>query len=556
MDAPAKSFIDTKKKMGDRLVEGGYITNQQLEIALKEKKRRNEPIGQILIQLGFLSENDLYEALSDDLGVPFVKLSTFQLDGTLVHSFSENYLRENLFIPIQIEEDGMTTVAMADPANIILIDQIQDSLGCNIAIYAATQADITKAIGESFKVDNAGNKPLDEVEDEEIDIQSATETVDDIIEKALHRQATDIHIEPEEKVLRIRYRQDGILQQGDTLPRDMIAPVLARFKIISNLDITERRKPQDGRFSRKKGSFNVDFRVSIMPTAHGENIVIRLLDRSSVNLHLKSLGVDPETYKDLDGIANMSHGLFLVSGPTGSGKTTTLYSLILLVDALTKKVVTVEDPIEYSLPLIRQSQVDAEIGYTFADGLRTILRQDPDVILVGEIRDPETAAIAIKSSMTGHMVFSSIHTNNAMGAVQRLMDLGIPHYLITTSLSGVLGQRLVRAICPKCREPVQASEAEARWLVGPDAGEVVVYRGKGCASCHNTGFAGRTVIYELFVMDDEYSELVSAKASDKEFIKLAKKKGMDFTVDSGKKKALSGETTISEVLRVCNDVII
>lgn len=555
MEAPVKSFIDTKKKMGDRFIEGGYITPQQLEIALKEKKRRNDPLGQILIQLGFLSENDLYEALSDDLGVPFVKLSSFSLDSALIQSFSETYLRENLFIPIETEEDGMITVAMADPANIILIDQIQDTLGCNITIFAATQADIVKAIGETFKSKDAESGSPDEIEDEEIDIQSATETVDDIIDMALMRQATDIHIEPEEKVLRIRYRMDGILQQGDTLPREMIAPVLARFKIISNMDITERRKPQDGRFSKKKGSFNVDFRVSSMPTAHGENIVIRLLDRSSVNLHLKSLGIDSATYARLDGIANMSHGLFLVSGPTGSGKTTTLYSMILLVDALSKKVVTVEDPIEYSLPLIRQSQVDSEIGYTFADGLRTILRQDPDVILVGEIRDPETAGIAIKSSMTGHMVFSSIHTNNAMAAVQRLMDLGIPHYLITTSMTGVLGQRLVRAICPKCRVPIKPTEAEVRWL-GVENPDVEIFKGRGCAACHNTGFAGRTVIYELFVLDEEFADLVAGKASDKDFIKVAKKKGMDFTVDTGKKKVLSGDTTISEVLRVCNDVII
>ncbi len=541
-----------KMRIGDRLIQAGYITKRQLDISLKEQKRVKEPLGQILINLGFIDEEKLSRTIAEELGVEFVKIKDIDLDVGLVNEIDEVFARQHMFIPIRKEESGIITVAMADPSNIFTIDAIQERFGKSINILAATNEDILKTIGTVFKANDDEQDGTGKADDPELIGFSAVDKVDEIIDKAIARQSTDIHIEPEEKLLRVRYRMDGILQQGESLPNETTSSVLTRFKLISAMDITERRRPQDGRFSRMKGKQRVDFRVSTMPTAYGENIVIRLLDRGSVNLNLRSLGVDEDSVEKVSKIVNLSHGMLLVSGPTGSGKTTTLYSMILMIDSLARKVITVEDPIEYKLPLIRQSQVDHEIGYTFAEGLRTILRQDPDVILVGEIRDPETGDIAVKSSMTGHMVFSSIHTNSAIASIRRLNDLGVEKYLISSTLTAVLAQRLVRVICPKCKEPYPATKAERNWL-GIDGKEVNLYRGIGCGACHNTGYSGRTVVFELFVMDDDFVDLLSRDCSDKDVTDLAKEKGMSFMLDDGKKKALNGTTSIAEVLRVCND---
>jgi len=544
-----------KPKLGERLVEAGYLSQNQLEMALKEQRRVKEPLGQILVSLGFIEAENLSKIISEDWGVPFVKLKDFDLELDLIKTVDEEFAREHLFMPVNRDAMGRFTVAMSDPSNIMAIDAIQDHFGASIKILAATPQDLLNTIGDVFNARNDAAASSAEAEEPDSSNYSVIEKADAIIDQALSRRATDIHIEPEERLLRIRYRQDGILQQGDVLPKEMTSAVLTRFKILSGMDITERRKPQDGRFTKKKGALNVDFRVSTMPTAFGENIVIRLLDRSSVSLSLESLGIVNESYDRIVKIADQPHGLFLVAGPTGSGKTTTLYAMILVIDAMTKKVVTVEDPIEYKLPLIRQSQADAEIGYTFAEGLRTILRQDPDVILVGEIRDPETADIAVKCAMTGHMVFSSIHTNSAMGVIQRLIDLGIENYLVSSTLSGVLGQRLVRRICGKCKEIHPATAREKQWLGVDEQEELLLAQGAGCKACHDTGYAGRTVVYELFVMDDDFAELVAQKASDKEFVKLARSKNMKFMIDEGKRKIIDGITTIAEVMRVCNDTI-
>jgi len=555
-EKPAETPKPKPKRLGDRLIEAGALTQSQLETALREQKRLKEPLGRILVDLGFVEAGVLSRIIAQEWEVEFVNLKDVEYDLELITGLDETFAAENLFIPIRREENGLVTVAMADPTNIFGIDTIQNYLGANINILAASHEDILGTISRLFNSDESDSDDEAEIglesDDPERQGYSVMEKVDEIIGKALARQATDIHIEPEEKLLRIRYRMDGILQPGDILPAKMSSAIVTRFKIVAGMNITERRRPQDGRFSQQKGNTAVDFRVSTMPTAYGENIVIRLLDRSSVSLNMENLGVEAKSREKISKLANQSHGMFLVSGPTGSGKTTTLYAMILTIDAITRKVVTVEDPIEYRLPFIRQSQVDSEIGYTFADGLRTILRQDPDVILIGEIRDPETASIAVKSSMTGHMLFSSIHTNSAMGAVQRLSDMGVERYLIPSNLSGVLGQRLVRRICPKCKIEYQADKAEITWL-GIDE-QVTLYRGAGCGSCHQTGYAGRTVIFELFVMDNDFADLIMENKSDKDFVALAKSKRIPTIVDEGKAKVLKGITTIAEVMRVCNDI--
>jgi len=550
---PAAERPKTKvKRLGDRLIEAGAITRKQLETALREQKRLKEPLGRILVDLGFVEPGTLSRTIASEWEVEYVNLKDVEIDLELIENLDEAFAAEHLFVPIRREKDNRITVAMTDPTNIFGIDTIQNYLGTNINILAASHEDVLRTISRLF----AGEE--DEVEsgaggdDAGDQSYSVMEKVDEIINKALSRQATDIHVEPEEKLLRIRYRMDGILQPGDILPADMTSAVVTRFKIVAGMNITERRRPQDGRFSKQKGNVAVDFRVSTMPTAYGENIVIRLLDRSSVSLNMDFLGIEGEQREKISKLANQSHGMFLVSGPTGSGKTTTLYAMILTIDAVTRKVVTVEDPIEYRLPFIRQSQVDGEIGYSFADGLRTILRQDPDVILIGEIRDPETAAIAVKSSMTGHMLFSSIHTNSAMGAVQRLSDMGVERYLIPSNLSGVLGQRLVRRICPKCKTEYKADRSEIAFLGVDDA--VTLHKGAGCASCHETGYAGRTIIFELFFMDNDFADLVMENKSEKEFVALAREKGVSSIVDCGREKVLKGITTIAEVMRVCNDI--
>jgi type IV pilus assembly protein PilB len=539
------------ERFGERLIRKGYITPKQFEVALHEQKRIKEPIGQILISLGMIDEEMVARAQAEEMSVPFVCIEEMFFDPGLIDVVEERFAREHVFVPLKSENENLVTVAMGDPSNIYSIDKIQSFFGKNINILAATRKDVFDAIGNAFKNRDEGG---DDSADDEAGIRNETqavEAVDSIIDTALSRRATDIHIEPEEKVLRVRYRMDGILQPGATYPGSATSSILARFKIMAGMDITEKRKPQDGRFSLKKEERNVDFRFSSMPSAHGENIVVRLLDRGSVNLNLNNFGIDDETTGRIKEVSSMSHGLFLVSGPTGSGKTTTLYSIILLVDAMARKVVTVEDPIEYSLPLIRQSQVENDIGYTFAGGLRAILRQDPDVILVGEIRDPETADIAVKASMTGHLVFSSIHTNSAMATVQRLVDLGIEPYLVASTMTGAMGQRLVRVICSKCKEAREPTEVEQEWL-GPEGKGAAIYQGRGCGACGGSGYAGRTIIYEFFAMDTEFSDLTVNRGSDKDFIRLAGEKNQARLVDVGRRKVLQGITTMSEVLRVCS----
>jgi type II secretory ATPase GspE/PulE/Tfp pilus assembly ATPase PilB-like protein len=379
---------------------------------------------------------------------------------------------------------------------------------------------------------------------EGISIERLTES---IIGDGIRRGATDIHLHPEEQSTRVRFRLDGVLRQIELLPRNLTAGVISRIKILSQLDISERRRPQDGRMRVQLEGRKVDLRVSILPVSHGESVVMRVLDRATGSLTMSELGIAPQQGLLLDKIAARPNGLFLVTGPTGSGKTTTLYSLLSRVDSLRRNVATIEDPVEYMLPFVRQSQVDHSIGFDFKSGLRALMRQDPDVILVGEIRDEETAEMAVKASMTGHLVFSTLHTNNAMGSIPRLLDLGIASYLIEDALVGALAQRLVRRNCAACLTEVEASEKERVWL-GVDRPSLL--KGVGCRLCEQSGYQGRTVIAELFLMDPEIAQLVRDQAPLSQLIEAAGSTGFVDMESDGRQKVLAGLTTVEEVHRV------
>ncbi len=562
-----------RPRLGERLVQMGLLSAGQLKSALGVQQRTGEALGKVLVSLGFVQDDDLARVLAVDLGVPFVKLNEEVSDPALLDLVPADFARKHSFLPLR-RVNGQILVAMANPANIVSIDAIKDRLHSPVKVVAAARREIIAAITRLLerRGDDAeparpppaagGGAPVEPLAGGDGANRAAGgvahgagasgDTIaltDKLLDQGLRYLATDIHVEPEEKLLRVRYRIDGVLVQGDNLHKDAAPGVLTRIKILSGLDITERRKPQDGRLKLQRDGQPIDVRVSIMPTIFGENAVLRVLDRSTVALNLDDLGIVGSPRQEIDRIVNEPHGMLLVSGPTGSGKTTTLYALLLALDSLTQKIVTCEDPVEYQLPLVRQSQMDPTIGYGFAEGLKSILRQDPDIILVGEIRDRETAEIALKASLTGHFVLSSIHTNSAVGVVTRLLDLGVDRYLVGSSLTGAMAQRLVRRVCGLCKTQRAANEAEAQWL-GIEKGAALV-EGKGCTACRGSGCAGRLAVYELFVMDDESIRLLAKGGGELELADHAKTTGRPSLYADARAKVLAGQTTVAEVMRVC-----
>ncbi|MGK0217135.1 MAG: type II secretory ATPase GspE/PulE/Tfp pilus assembly ATPase PilB-like protein, partial [Planctomycetota bacterium] len=488
----------TRLRLGDTLVARGLLNSNELEVALGEQRRVYRPLGEILVSLGFVSPVQMAEVVAEVLGVKFEHAHDLHPDPMLTAALDSAFVRETGAFPIKVVE-GTLHVVMVDPGNPELVSAVRQRFPFPLEVALVTEDDLN-ALTQNFL-------PQQEAQVTGV-LTSATEQgrnssnfpVEDlaaaIVVDGVRLSATDIHLEPEEKVTRLRYRIDGVLQAAENLPRDVTDAVISCVKILSKLDIAERRRPQDGRMRVQVDGRDVDLRISVMPVIHGENLVMRILDRTAGAIGIESLGFEKSVHRKLAQVAVRSHGLFLVTGPTGSGKTTTLYGLLGQVDAIERNVVTVEDPVEYRMPLVRQSQVEPAAGYGFGDGLRSLLRQDPDVMLVGEIRDEETAGMAIKASMTGHLVFSTLHTNDAVGAISRLVDLGMPAYLVEDALVGVLAQRLVRRICRFCVEPYEFTEEEARWM-GPDQGTPM--HGAGCDHCGSQGLSGRTVISELFL---------------------------------------------------------
>jgi len=534
-----------KKPLGEWLVEQGIIDQKTLEEAQAEEKASGEPLRKVLIKLGSVNEEDMVNFISQQMDVPRIDLSNYLIDSKVVDLVPELLARKHQLVPILKIGRGLTC-AMVDPLNIFALDEVGAKTGLTIEPAVATETEIKKALDEAYTVKGSMEdviKSMDEQKvgvvekGEEIELSELKGMVEEppvirlvnmMIMDAVQERASDIHIEPEENKLSIRFRIDGVLRQEKMPPKHFQSAIISRVKVLANLDIAERRKPQDGRFHMKMGSRAIDIRVSSVPTSYGENIVMRLLDSASVLFGLDQLGFSQATLKAYQGLLGRPNGIILVTGPTGSGKTSTLYASLNSINTPDKNIITIEDPVEYRLEGIRQIQVNPQVDLTFANGLRSILRQDPDVIMVGEIRDVETAEIAIQAALTGHLVFATLHTNDAPGAVTRLLDMSVEPFLISSSVVGVVAQRLVRTFCKDCK-------------------------GKGCKTCHDTGYRGRQGINELLMFNEEVRELVMKKASSEEIRRAAIKAGMKSLRDDGLDKVEEGITSKEEVFRVTQE---
>ena len=551
------------------------ITTEKLEIALKEQSAviKDSPrrLGEILVELGFLSEHDLLEALSSQFGLKYLRFSEFPKSIPNDNYPSVKFMKQYKFVPIGVEE-GVLQIALADPLNEYVFEALEVFSDTPMEIYLSSEKDITEAIEQYFGSNIQMTSIMEGMREEEeetvgIELQEDVHHLRDmafeapivklvnmLITRAVESRASDIHIEPFENNVKVRYRIDGALTEVEAFPKRIQPAVISRIKIMSRLNIAERRLPQDGRIKLRVSGREIDLRVSSIPTIYGESMVMRILDRGSVLVGLEYLGFPEETLDEYKKLIVSPYGMLLVTGPTGSGKTTTLYASLSEINSEDKKIITIEDPIEYQIQGINQIQIKPQIGLTFANGLRHIVRQDPDIVMVGEIRDVETSEISIHSALTGHLVFSTLHTNDAAGAVTRLLDMGIEAFLVSSSLIGVLAQRLVRVICPKCKEPYKPQQ-EMIDKIELLSDNVTTYHGKGCEECRHTGYQGRTGIFELMVVNEEIRRLIMERASSEVIRKKAVAGGMQILRDSGWQKVQEGITTIEEVLRVAREGI-
>ena len=549
---------EAKGRLGERLINAGVITEDQLELALKEQKRTGELLGEILQNLGFVTEDALSSSLADQAGVRKIDLENYLIDSAVLKLVPEELARRYKLLPLSLEDNHLT-IAMANTFDIIALDEIQKITRAYVEPLSATESEIVSAIEQHYGMGSEASNLFEEiirmaesgsVREEDLARQSpVVRLVDQLIIRGVKMGATDIHLEPEEKTMRVRYRIDGILQSGPSIPKSLQAPTTTRLKIMADLNISENRLPQDGKITFYMGKKRVDLRVSTFPTVLGENVVLRILDKSKLILGLEKLGFTHENLDIFKKLLNRTHGIILVTGPTGSGKTTTLYSALSHINSMEKNIVTLEDPVEYELPLICQSQINPKAGLTFAKGLRSILRQDPDIILVGEMRDAETAEMAIRSALTGHLVFSTLHTNDSAGTIPRLLDMGMEPFLIASSLIGIMAQRLIRVICPKCREAAEPEVAILEQLNIKPNGHTF-YHGRGCAECNNTGYRGRIAIFELLTITPEIKKLIAERAESNFILKAATENGMVTLLQDALKRAFQGQTTLEEVLRV------
>ena len=554
------------KKLGiDLLISKGVITQDQLSKAKEEAGKTGLPLEKALDKLGFISEVDIAQIMAESMGVPFMDLSDYLIDSEVIKLVPEATAKKFKAVPLFKIGDTLT-VAMVDPLNIAATDEIRKrSKVDSIDPVLSTEEMIQKSIDQYYGAIGSAEEIIKGLTKEKIEAKASgakglAEVAEDapviklvnlIVTQAVKDRASDIHIEPEEDKVRIRYRVDGVLHEVKDLPKHLQSALASRVKVMAQMDISETRNAQDGRIQLKMESKNLDLRVSSFPTVHGENIVLRILDKSSVLLGLAELGLTKKDLKDFDKVIRHPHGIILVTGPTGSGKTTTLYAALSTINTMEKNIITIEDPVEYEINLIRQTQVNPKAGLTFASGLRSILRQDPDVVMVGEVRDKETAEIAIQASLTGHLVFSTLHTNDAASALTRLLDMGVEPFLVSSSIVAILAQRLVRVICPKCKEKYTPTDEVLKDL--KLARKIEVYRGKGCMRCKETGYMGRIGIYELLLIDDEIKKMATSKASSSEIKKAAVKSGMRVLIEDGIEKVKNGITTIEEVVRVTQE---
>lgn len=558
-----------KKRLDEILVEGKLITEEQLKKAYIIQKKKGGTLGTVLVSEGMVNEKDLSLCLSKNLHTPYIDLNRYKIDAEVVKLVPEHVARHYKLLAISKLGKNLS-IAMTDPLNIFAIDDIKSLTNMYVSVVIASAGELQKAIDyyyhpeESRKIENMlGNMQSDEIEivtqTEEIDIgetiRSGSEApivrmVDVLLVEAILHRASDIHIEPYEKNIRVRYRIDGALQDATTLPKKVQNAILARLKIMSNLNITQRRLPQDGRFKIKLKEKEIDFRVSVLPISFGEKVVLRALDKANLSVGLEKLGFLPDAAEKLNIAIKKPYGLILVTGPTGSGKSTTLYSIINKINTLDRNIITIEDPVEYQVEGITQIQVRPEVGLTFASGLRSLLRQSPDVIMVGEIRDYETADTAVKACLTGQLILSTLHTNDAPSAMIRLIDMGVEPFLISSSVVAVVAQRLCRNICPDCKEETEIKKEVLERLQINIKGATKFYKGRGCAKCSKTGYKGRFAVLEIMLVDEPLKDLVIKRASSEEIKKYACLHGMRTLRDAAVENLIMGNTTLEEVLRV------
>lgn len=542
-------------KLGEILLNYGFITETELKLALEEQSRTGEKLGEILIRLGLVTEEEVSFAIAHQAGVEFVNLEEVIINPAVLKLVPYKVARENKVVPI--ETDGKSiTIAIQDPFNFKAIDTIEQITGLRVVVKVAREEQILKAIENLYGLHVSSDEDLEANIREAIRIQQLgaevapiANIVNLIVLKGIQLDATDIHIEPSDKVSRIRYRVDGVLHPIYTIPRRLHPSIVTRIKIMSNLDIGEQRIPQDGGFNFQLGMKNINIRVSTYPTPYGESVVLRILERTNIILGLEKLGLSEEKLARIRNLIRKPFGIIIVCGPTGSGKTTTLNSILLELNSLEKNIMTIEDPIEYRLPLIKQSQVNEKAGFTFANALRSILRHDPDVILVGEMRDRETAELAFQASLTGHLVLTTIHANTAIQAIPRLLNLGVDPYIMSIGLIAIIGQRLVRRVCENCKvkRPVDIDLIKKFGLEKYFRLDEMEFAGKGCSNCFHTAYRGRTGIFEILEVTEEVRELIQRGASLHEIENVLKYETM---LEDGIRKVKKGITNLSEVLRV------
>jgi len=552
--------------LGALLIDEGLLTEAQLDAALSEQSRSGKPLGRLLIEQGTISETELVRTLARQVGLEFFDLEDWTIDGSVASVVSESLARRYQAIPIGWD-DGKLVVAMADPSNVFAVDDIRALAGADVRSVVATASQILETIEKLYRVDGEVGELMqaatDEA-DEEADLSSLSEVVEDapivkfvnlLVNQAVNDRASDIHVEPTETDLRIRFRIDGVLHEVMRSPRSIQAGVISRLKVMADINIAERRVPQDGRITMKINGRNIDLRVATLPIVYGEKVVMRILDKSQAVLRLEDLGFLPEALARFETSYRKPYGTILVTGPTGSGKSTTLYATLNLLNEPHRNIITVEDPVEYRLPRINQVQIHQKAGLTFAGALRSILRADPDILLVGEIRDKETAIIGIEAALTGHLVLSTLHTNDAASTPMRLIEMGVEPFLVTSALDCVVAQRLARKLCDKCREPYQPTEAEliaASWPMDDlhDGDWPMLYRAIGCTACGRTGYRGRFGVHEVMLLSEEIERLIIERRSTEDIQKMAITQGMLSLREDGLRKVGMGWTSLEEIFRV------
>jgi type II secretory ATPase GspE/PulE/Tfp pilus assembly ATPase PilB-like protein len=560
----ATKLIMTPKRFGDLLIQKGIISEDELAVALVEQRKTGRKLGEILEYMGFLSQNALRDTVGQSIGFHTISLDGVLPDPHALSFIQESFARTHKMMPVAFDSaENILKVALTNPEDIIAIDKLRrhvQNREVRLEFYVASEKEILEVIDHFYGYELSIDGILKELETGEINVLMMAQSdeyshpvvrlVNSLLIDAVKQNASDIHFEPEEFFIRLRYRVDGVLKQIRLLHRSFWPAVLVRLKIIAEMNISETRLPQDGRINLKVAGRRIDFRVASQPSLHGENVVLRILDRDKGIVPLKDLGLQPDVLQEIQYMMGKPIGIFLVTGPTGSGKTTTLYSILNQLNEVGINIMTLEDPVEYPMAMIRQTNVNEEIGLSFSTGIRSLMRQDPDVILVGEIRDEDTATMAVRAAMTGHQVYATLHANSVFGAIPRLLDIGVEKSILSGNIIGILAQRLVRKLCPYCKETYQAVDVEMKLMNQPTNLPMTLHKAKGCSRCNHTGYKGRVSVVEVLRFDSELDEMVLQGVSGKPFVERAYAKGFQSMAMMGFRLVMDGTTSLDELARV------